>query len=324
MNVKEACKTLGITEGSSKDDAKKAFRKLAAKYHPDVNKDAGAEDQFKKINEAWRVVDSGQSSTREEQQTWTPWQGGSWNNIQDFFNNNFGGRPQKRIFAEDIVIQQMLSFKESVIGTTKNITYKRNIKCVICNGTGSQIVDNGCDICHGAGRVRTQINPTTFSDRICNKCHGRANQTSCDKCKTNGFTEAETIISVNIPPGAIDGSKLSLGARGNYMGEMFGSEQNSHLTLLISVIPETGLFVRNNDVISEMKISLLEAFRGCVKSIPTIDGDKEIDIPKLIKNKEEVVLPNLGVARKGKQIVVVYVNYPNNIDSLITVLDKDK
>lgn len=324
MNVKEACKVLGIPDSSSKEDAKKAFRKLAAKYHPDINKDSDAEDQFKRINEAFRVIDTGQSSTREEQAA-EAWQSqGGWPNIQDFFNINFNtnGRSRKQIRAENITIPQTLTFKEAVTGTTKDIKYKHNVKCSMCNGLGQSVVDNGCELCHGAGRIITQ-NGMGIIDKPCSKCRGNANRVDCSQCKTNGFVNVETAVTVNIPPGATNNIVLNCGPRGNYMGDLFGTEQNSQLSLLLSVTPQTGLSIQNNDVISEIKISLLDAFRGCAKTVPTIDGDKEIEIPKLIKNKEEITLPNLGVGRKGKQIVIINVNYPKNIDSLIEVLNKE-
>lgn len=325
MNVKEAYKVLGLEETASKDDAKKAFRKLAAKYHPDVNKDTSAENEFKKINEAHQVVESGQPSTREEQQAnGVGWQPTNWaSGVEDFFNH-FGSQrsTQRRIFAQDITLQQTLSFKESVIGCIKDITYKHNIKCNTCNGSGEKIVDNGCEICHGAGRVETQRGNTIITS-MCAKCRGKASHEACNVCQSNGFVNTETTVSVNIPPGATEKSILNLGPRGNYAGTVFGADQYSKLSLTIHVKPQAGLSIINNDVICEVKVSLLEAFKGCLKSVSTIDGKKEINIPKLVKNKEEVILPNLGIARKGNQRVIVYVNYPNNIEPLIEILDKE-
>ena len=321
MKVNEAYKELGLADGTPKEEAKKAFKKLAAKYHPDVNKEPGAEDNFKKINEAWRVVDTGELSTREEKEVSV----GGWGfNIQDLINNftNPQRSSSKKIYAQDIKLEQTLSFKESVIGVTKDISYKHNIKCTACDGSGSKAIDNGCSTCKGAGRVRTQRGNAIF-ETTCGQCRGHLNHVDCDKCTTNGFVSADTKLSINIPSGAIEGSVLNLGPRGHYIGSVFGADQNTKLSILIHVTPQNGLFIRDNDVICEVKVSLLEAFRGCTKTISTIDGDKEIEIPKLIKNKEEILLPNLGIGRKGNQAAIININYPNNIDALIEVLQKD-
>lgn len=318
MNRQQAFQTLGIDNNSSEEEAKKAFRKLAAKFHPDRNKEPDAEEQFKKINEAYQTI------TKPEEEVGSGGFGSSFNiNLNDLFAN-FGqqSRPkQKKIIAQDISLPQKLSFKEAVIGCTKEITYNHTVKCADCNGQGQQSLNNGCEACGGSGKFRTQNGPNTIIERPCQKCRGKLSFQDCDTCKNKGYNHAGTTITVNIPPGAIEGSVLNLGARGNYVGDFFGSEQNSQLSLRISVSPQATLSIKGKDVICEVPISLLEAFRGCSKTISTIDGDKEIDIPKLIKNKEEVILPNLGIGRKGNQIVIINVNYPSNVDTLIKEME---
>src|ERR1700677_3443423 len=123
MRLSEAYKELGLTDGASKEDAKKAFRKLAAKYHPD-NKETGNEEQFKKINQAQQVIDKGET----EQNMPGP---SAWGiNLNDLFNfSSSSGRSKKRIISSDITLPQTLTFKEAVIGCTKDITYRHNVKC---------------------------------------------------------------------------------------------------------------------------------------------------------------------------------------------------
>lgn len=327
MNVREARVILGIDENASKEEAKKAFRNLAKKCHPDINKEPGAEEEFKRIGEAFQVVETGIPSTREEQQQANPFgAAGAWGfSIEDLFNNLSGSSPRAprvKIQAQDISLKETLTFKESVLGCNKTITYSRNSRCTPCSGAGQKTLDNGCDVCRGSGRIRTQQG-NTIMERGCHKCHGKLNYAKCEECNGKGFVKAEATISVNLPAGVIEGSALNLGPRGNYAGDAFGGEQNTALLLHLHVLPQEGLSIKEADVLFDLNISLLEAFKGCEKTVPTIDGDKEIQLPKLIKNKEEVILPNLGVSRRGKQIVIVNVSYPEKVESLMELLEKE-
>jgi molecular chaperone DnaJ len=320
MNSREAHQILGVSEGSDKEVVKKAFRKLAAKYHPDVNKDPGAEEQFKKINQAWQVIEN--PPPEPTSPFGSGWQSAGFNiNLNDLFGGS-NGTSRKKIIAQDITLQQTLSFREAALGCVKEIIYSHNVRCIACDGAGQKTLDNGCDVCRGAGKIRSQ-NGNTIVERACHKCRGKLNYEDCSKCHSNGYTKTETTISVNIPPGAVEGSILNLGSRGNYFGSLFGMEQNSNLALHIHVIPQAGLLFRENDVVCSVPISLLEALEGTTKIIPTIDGDKEINIPKLIRHKEEISLPNLGVGRKGKQIAVVQISYPENVSKLIEALKEE-
>jgi molecular chaperone DnaJ len=220
-------------------------------------------------------------------------------------------------------LQQTLSFREAALGCIKEISYSHNIKCISCDGAGQKTLDNGCDACRGAGKIRSQ-NGNTIVERACPKCRGKLNYEDCTKCSSNGYTNTETTISVSIPPGAVEGSILNLGSRGNYFGNLFGMDQHSHLALHIHIVPQNNLAFRDHDIVCSVPISLLEALEGVKKNVPTIDGEKEIDIPKLIKNKEEISLPNLGIGRKGKQIAIIQITYPDDVSKLIEALKEDQ
>lgn len=324
MNIKEAYKTLGLEDGADKDAAKKAFRRLAKQYHPD-NKETGNEAEFKKVNEAFQTIENPPSTQ--------PSSAGGWNtvNFADFFGG-FGGfnvsqssRPQ--IIAQDITVPQTLSFREAVLGCNKDIKYVRNICCSSCSGEGRKTIDNGCSICHGVGKTQKRTKTPmgeAIMESLCPKCRGKVSFESCKPCNGQGFISSETLLSINIPPGAVQGSVLNLGTRGHYVGNLYGSEQYTRLSLLITVIPQEGLSLRDRDVVCSVSISLLEALKGCSKTISTVDGEKEINIPALIKNKEEVLLPNLGVGRKGNQVAVISIEYPKDVSSLISSLSERK
>src|ERR1019366_5418044 len=145
MKVSEAYQVLDIPEGSSEEVAKKSFRAKASKLHPDVNKEPGAIDQFKKVNEAYQVILSGEASTNKERMEEN---GGNFNSgwgggiggisIEDIiFGRGHNQSKKKRHPANDISIQETISFRESVLGVTKKLKYKHNIKCSKCNGEGA-------------------------------------------------------------------------------------------------------------------------------------------------------------------------------------------
>ncbi len=323
MKKKDAYQALGLNTSSNQEEVKKAFRKLAAKYHPDVNKDADAIDNFKKVNSAYQVIESGKFDDVHQNHPGQNFNHQDIGGFADFFNfngfsNHSGGT--KQIIVEDIELNSTLSFKESVLGAEKTITYKRKLKCAICNGNGRKVKPSGCAPCNGTGRMFSK-QKNMMIGTICPTCRGVQNYEDCTPCKTDGVVESDSTVSIRIPPGVNNSTVLRLGGMGNYAGDFLGY---SNAFLKIKVVPQTNLSLVERDVVTTIEISLLEAFRGVTREVPTIDGSKSIDIPKLIKNKEEVILPNLGVNREGKQRVIVNVNYPNNIEKIIGVLTEEQ
>ena len=326
MNFKEAYQLLEIPENSSTDDAKKAFKKLAAKYHPDVNKEAGAEDKFKKINEAWQVINSGKSTDPVP-----PTYGRYYQNspidfidLNDFISSFVDGMPTNRhnfknFNQSNIEIHQTISFKESVLGCTRDIKYHRNVKCGTCQARGEKTINNGCTQCNGTGKIKSFA---SFSVVIqtCPSCKGNISYEKCNDCSGQGIINTEQSGTVKIPPKIMEGNILNLSNQGNYIGDLMGTANYTSLLLHIHVIAQDGLSLRNNDVVSQINITLLEALTGCKKKISTIDGEKEIEIPKLTKHKDEISIPKLGVKRVGSQIVITNIEYPNDVNPLIEAL----
>lgn len=327
MNHKEAYQTLELSDNATKEEAKKAFRKLAAKYHPDVNKEPDAEDKFKKINEAYQVIESGKPSGPSAYQdpfnnhTYSQYQGGF--DISDLFNKFHHQQSSKRILAEDINLNITISFKESVLGCKKPLKYNRNIMCQECEGSGRKKLHNGCTKCNGSGTFIRQMG-NVIMQQTCPDCLGRNKVETCANCTSQGFVSTETSIEVTVPAGIKTSNILRLNGIGNFAGVIFNSEQYSNVNLHITVTPQAGLSLDSNDVVTVINLSLVEALVGTKLTVPTIDGDKEIEIPKLTKNKEEVILSNLGVNRLGKERVIINVNYPDNVDTLIDFLNKEK
>lgn len=315
MNFKEAFQILGIPEGSSKADAKKAFRKLAQTHHPDKNKEPDAEAKFKRINEAYQVIDSGKASGEDGRTQRNQSYQQNTQDISDLFRH-MRNQGHQNIVLEDINLQITLTFKESVLSCKKKITYNRKNVCADCNGNGRRVIHNGCAKCNGTGTFVRQTANMIFQ-QTCPDCHGQTKSEPCIQCKTLGYQDAQISLDVNIPGGVISNNILRLGGIGNFGGIIFGQAQYSNVNVHIQVTPESGLKLEENDVISEINVSLLNALTGIKITVPSVNGYQEITLPKLSKNKQEVILPNLGVNGIGNQRVILNIEYPQDTESLI-------
>ncbi len=328
MRVSEARKILGISDDATQEEARKAFKKLAAKYHPDVNKDADAETRFKEINTAMQVIEAGKGSDHEDDFNMGGWSnvggfGGFGISIEDLIGGfGFGRQQQQRksVPAPDIHLTETITFRESVLGCSKDIKFHRNNKCEDCGGTGQKTMDNGCTKCGGKGTVVSR-NGNTITQMQCNKCRGQTISQACTKCSSSGVIPADPTITVKLPPGiTADKNVLKMGRCGNFGGSSMMGETYSQVFLTVNITPQTGLSLEGNDVVCDVNIPLLDALQGCVRSVPTIDGNRDAIIPEGIRNKNEVILNNLGVARNGNQRIVISVEYPSNTSKLIAFL----
>jgi len=328
MKLTEAYNALGIPQGSDEETAKKAFKRLASKWHPDVCKDDGAEERFKSINTAYERIKSGEPDESAFAQGGFGGInfGGFGINIEDLIGRSggFGGfnrQPNRKpIQATDIHLTETISFRDSVLGCTKDLRFNRNVKCDDCDGSGQKSLDNGCDRCGGKGRIISQQNQFIHQS-VCPKCHGQVAVQSCMRCSSNGWLTEEFSTSVRLPPGITNEKNvLRLGHCGNYAGSSMLGDQYTQGYLTVNITPQEGLSLEDNDVISSIEIDLLDALQGCVRSIPTIDGNKDAIIPEGTRNKEEIVLSNLGVARSGNQRLIVSVKYPDDTRKLIELL----
>src|SRR5713101_6045777 len=273
MNKQEAYSILGIPSTSTPEEAKKRYRDLSKTLHPDVCKEPDAELRFKKINEAYDIV-SGKSVNHQPQQS--------------HYRNPFGRQTNNQPANIDVSIS--VSFKESVLGVKKDIKFNRQAKCNNCNGNGEYQINNGCDKCNGRGQITTRQGNMIFT-RTCDKCHGRTQSEHCVDCNGSGLLDVETSVNVAIPGGIQDNNILRLGGMGNYVGSWVLGDQHTDAHLRVNVMPEQGLSIDGMNVVSHINISLIEALSGCQKNIRTIDGDQQINIAPMSKNKEEVIIP---------------------------------
>lgn len=304
MKLDEAYSILNLSASATPEEAKKQYRKLTKEFHPDVNKEPGAEEKFKKINEAYQIVTSGKSTDREEY---------NWESMDQSFNP-FGS--YKIYHSSPINVNLNISFKESILGCQKEIKFNRNSKCSSCNGTGESIQNNGCSSCGGKGKsIRHQ--GTMIFIQECPKCNGRTKKINCNNCKSEGTIETEASVRVSVPGGIANNNILRLNGVGHYMGSFGPMEQVSDVHLHITVASEPNLSLEGTDVISTLKLFLNEAVTGCKKNINTINGHRDVDVPPKSRNKEEIIIPNLGVNGKGNQRVILDVSYPENIEEIL-------
>lgn len=310
MNLQEACSILELSPEVSAEDAKKRYRELTKKFHPDVNKDPGAEDRFKKINEAYRCFSDGPEKVEQEE---NPFEGF---NPFTVFNNNRQNLKQ----VEHISLHTTISFQESILGCKKEFKFNRKGKCAQCHGQGVLILNNNCTKCYGRGQIIEKQNNMIIA-RTCDQCMGRRQSTSCVMCQASGMIETEVSVNVTIPGGIQNNNILRLSGMGHYVGSMLNIDQYSDAHLRVLVTPTEGLRLVDRDVVSDISISLLEALVGTNKTVNTVTGQKEIVIPPLSKNKEEIIIPNLGVGGVGSHKVILQVEYPENISILINALD---
>jgi molecular chaperone DnaJ len=323
MRRDEAFKILELSPDVSEDEIKKKFKQLAKTYHPDINKNSDAEEKFKKVNEAYSVIKKGE----DEHSSSSPF---SWSSSGSFdpFNMNFVNvdfQSSKQINADDVYNEVNIIFAESVLGCEKNLSYKRTIKCDACNGNGAIKENNGCNSCNSLGRtVRRQGNMLITS--ICTSCLGKIKTKPCQSCSTNGFIHSELSISIKIPPGIKNNNVLRLQNMGNYCGSVFmGSNEYTSCYVTCHVEHDDELSLVNNDVVSNKNISLLEALSGCAKKVKTINGEQEINIPPMFKNKDEIILPKLGIAGIGSQRIIINIEYPDKdvTKKIIKILEKN-
>lgn len=339
---------LGVSKNASQDEIKKAFRKKARQYHPDVNKDnpKEAEEKFKEANEAYEVLSDETKKAQYDQFGHDAFKqgggagaggfqggfggfggfgggAGGFDNIFDMFFGG-GGRgqqgPQKgNDLREDIDI----SFEDAAFGKSMDIEITRHEECDHCHGTGAEPgtkVDI-CPNCHGSGQ-ETVIQNTPFgrmqSARTCSRCHGSGKniEKPCNKCRGTGEMLAKRKIAIKIPPGVDNGSRLRVANEGE-PGVLGGPKGD--LYVYIYVRPHKEFERSGNDVISHVNISFAQAALGATVEVNTLDGKVELKIPEGTQTGTAFRVKGKGIPylrnskQRGDQHIVVTVQTPKKL-----------
>ena len=337
---------LGIQKGASEDEIKKAYKKLARKYHPDMNPgDKEAEEKFKEVNEANEVLSDPEKKARYDQfgfagvdPNYGAGAGGGaygggfdFGDLGDIFGSFFGGgfgggqrrNPNAPQRGESIRASVSVSFTEAAFGCEKSVTLERSEQCPTCKGNGCApgTTPEICPDCHGTGTVQTrrQTPMGVFaSNGPCRKCGGtgRLIHQPCLDCRGTGAVRKRKTIKVNIPAGIDHGQTISLRGQGN-AGRNGGPAGDLLITVMVQ--PHE-LFRRDGvDVFCEAPITFAQAVLGAELEIPTIDGKVKYSIPEgtqtgtvfRLKGKGIPVLNGRG---RGDQYVTVTIETPRNLN----------
>ncbi len=320
MTYEEACKILHLQPKATEDEINKQFKKLAAKYHPDINKDPEAIQKSKEISEAHQFL---KNYKPQQQVNFDNWHGDfiNINDLRDSFFSNINSRihvisTKARQNHSPVRLHTTITFAESILGVTKKIGIDKYVKCEKCQGAGT-VPTLECSTCNGKGFKNFSKGYSEIR-MMCQDCFGSGKkQISCETCSESGVIEVSVSNEVKIPAGVIDKQTVRLSNGGNYSPTLHAIED---AYLKISVIPDKDLQLQGQNVISNLSISLLEALQGTTKEVYTVLGPQTITITPGSRHQEEVIIPQHGVNKIGNHIVKLIVNYPENITGLISYL----
>ena len=346
MEKRDYYEVLGVSKDASSDDIKRAFRRLAKKYHPDVSKEPDAEEKFKEAQEAYAVLSDESKRKQYDQFGHSAFDGmnggagydfsdidlgdilndlfgggfgGSFSGFSNFggFGSSRGNRAQK---GRDSVIRVELDFEEAVFGCKKTINLTLNESCDSCDGKGGHGIST-CDRCHGSGMVSE--NKQTFfgsfmSQTPCPKCGGNGEifKRTCDKCHGAGKVRANKDIEVTVPAGVDTGNQLRIKGKGE-AGVNGGPNGDIYLEFAVKKHP---LFVRDgNDIHVTVPLTVAEAALGCKKMIPTLESSVKLNIPSGTQSGDVLRLKGKGIEdvnyrRRGDMYVTVNVIIPRKLD----------
>ncbi|UTJ05133.1 molecular chaperone DnaJ [Arcobacter roscoffensis] len=327
---------LEVSTNAQKSEIKKAYRKMAMKYHPDKNPDDNeAEEKFKAVNEAYQVL-----SDEEKRSIYDRYgkqgleghgQGGGFSGgfddlssvFEEMFGSAFGGggsRRQRKTYNYnlDIAVEVRLEFNEAIFGCNKEIDYTYKTACKPCKGTGAKDGKlSTCKTCAGQGQVHTRQGFMTFA-QTCPTCQGtgQAPSASCKSCGGTGYDEVKDSFKVDIPEGVNDGMRIRVSNKGNIAPD--GSRGDLYLQVSVK---EDSHFVRNDDdIYLEAPIFFTQVALGDKIKVPGLRGELELEIPAGAKDKQQFKFRGEGVKSvqgygQGDLIVQIKIEYPKALTS---------
>lgn len=344
MSKRDYYEVLEVSRSASVDEIKKAYRKVAMKYHPDRNPgDHEAEEKFKEAAEAYEILSDETKRAKYDKyghQAFGSGMGGFGNggmDMEDIFSHfgdifggggfgDFfgGGRTQRNQGrrGSNLRVKIKLNYQEIANGATKSIKVKKYVSCSSCNGSGAKDKNSiqECKTCHGTGQVRKVTN--TFLGQMqtvtqCPTCNGEGSiiTSSCNVCKGEGRIYGEETIDINVPAGVQEGMQLSMSGKGN-VGERGGMNGDLHIVIEEEKHPE--LHRDGMNVGYDLYISFPEAVFGTTAEVPTIDGKAKIKIPagtqsgKLFRLKGKG-FPDVNRYGRGDQLVNVNIWTPQHV-----------
>ncbi|PKG24509.1 molecular chaperone DnaJ [Niallia nealsonii] len=338
MNKRDYYEVLGVSNSASKDEIKKAYRKLSKKYHPDINKEADADEKFKEVKEAYEVLSDDQKRAHYDQFGHTdPNQGfgggagdfGGFGGFEDIFNSFFGGGgggrrrdPNAPRQGADLQYTMTLSFEEAAFGKETEIEIPREETCETCSGSGAKPGTKPvtCKQCSGTGQINVEQN-TPFgrivNRRTCNHCNGTGKEIKhkCSTCGGAGKVKKRRKIAVKIPAGIDDGQQLRVsgqgepGVNGGPAGDLY----------VVFHVRAHEFFERDGeDVYCEMPITFVQAAIGDEVEVPTLHGKIKLKVPAGTQTGTKFRLRGKGITNVrgygiGDQHVIVRLITPTKL-----------
>ncbi len=322
---------LGIDRQASADEIKKAYRKLAKKYHPDKNQgDKEAEEKFKAINEAYEVLKDekkraiydryGKAGLNGQSSGFSSSGFGGFDDLDDlfnFFSGGFGGFRRSKTEKLDIYIEIPISFKEAIFGTTKKHKYRYKKPCQVCNGTGAK---NGkkdkCSHCLGKGEIFGQLGGIRVA-QTCPYCQGEGYRitTPCPTCKGEKYIRVDDEVEISIPAGIDEEHRLRVQGRG-HLGK---SGRRGDLYISFKIEQDEHFIRHGDDIYLEMPVFFTQAILGDTIKIPSLrGGEVELKLKEGTRDKQQYIFQGEGVENirgygKGDFIVQIKLIYPKTL-----------
>ena len=340
MNNTEYYDRLGVSKDASQDEIKRAYRKMSKKYHPDINKEPGAEEKYKEVQEAYETLSDDQKRAAYDkygpdgangfggQGGFGGFDGGAgFGGFEDIFSSFFGGgatrNPNAPRQGDDLQYRVNLSFEEAIFGAEKEVHYNREATCKTCSGSGAKPGTSPvtCGRCHGQGviNVDTQTPLGMMRRQVtCDVCHGTGQEIKepCQTCHGTGHEKQSHKVSVKIPAGVETGQQIRLAGQGEagFNGGPYGD-----LFVIINVNPSDKFTRDGSTIYYTLNISFVQAALGDTVEVPTVHGNVEMTIPagtqtgKIFRLKGKGA-PRLRGGSQGDQHVTVKIVTPTKLN----------
>ncbi|MGT2866288.1 molecular chaperone DnaJ [Streptococcus fryi] len=339
MNNTEFYERLGVSKNASQDEIKKAYRKLSKKYHPDINKEAGAEQKYKDVQEAYETLGDEQKRASYDQfgaaganggfggGGFGGFDGAGFGGFEDIFSSFFGGgasrNPNAPRQGDDLQYRVNLTFEEAIFGAEKEVRYNREATCQTCTGTGAKPGTSPvtCSRCHGSGSMTVDMQtPLGMMRRqvTCDLCHGRGQEIKepCQTCRGTGHTNETHTVSVKIPAGVETGQQIRLQGQGEagFNGGPYGD-----LFVMINVMTSDKFKRDGSTIYYSLNINFVQAALGDTVDVPTVHGAVEMAIPAGTQTGKTFRLKGKGAPRlrgggQGDQHVTVNIVTPTKLN----------
>ena len=340
MNNTEYYDRLGVSKDASQDEIKRAYRKMSKKYHPDINKEPGAEEKYKEVQEAYETLSDDQKRAAYDQYGpdgangfggqggFGGFDGGAgFGGFEDIFSSFFGGgatrNPNAPRQGDDLQYRVNLTFEEAVFGAEKEVHYNREATCKTCSGSGAKPGTSPvtCGRCHGQGiiNVDTQTPLGMMRRQVtCDVCHGTGQEIKdpCPTCRGTGHEKQSHKVSVKIPAGVETGQQIRLAGQGEagFNGGPYGD-----LFVIINVNPSDKFTRDGSTIYYTLNISFVQAALGDTVEVPTVHGNVEMTIPAGTQTGKTFRLKGKGAPRlrggsQGDQHVTVKIVTPTKLN----------